>query len=218
MFENCTEIRGMFTSYLDGYCDRAELKSIRYHLGNCDSCQSELERLQTIQAELRALPRRRIPSDLALELRVRLSQYLHNDWVSRWQVRFENSLKPLVIPAAGGVFAAAICFVLLLSANPIKLPAVQRPDVPISLITPPRLRELPPINFNTNDDQLVLMTRVDAAGRVKSYEVVSGQVSPEVRYNLDRLMYFSVFEPATTFGTPTDGKVLLALSRITVRG
>ena len=85
-------------------------------------------------------------------------------------------------------------------------------------ITPPRLRELPPINFNTDDDQLVVLTRVSAAGHVLSYEVVSGQVSPEVRYNLDRLIYFSVFEPATTFGTPTDGKVLLSLSRITVRG
>ena len=208
----------MFTSYLDGFCGRDQLKSIRYHLDNCDSCGGELERLQSIQSELRALPRRRVPPDLALELRVRLSQYLHDDWVSRWQVRFENSLKPLLFPAAGGVFAAVICFVFLLSTNPMKLPPVQRPDVPISLVTPPRLRELPPINFNTDDDQLVLITRVDAAGHVISYEVVSGQISPEVRYNLDRLLYFSVFEPATTFGTPTDGKVLLSLSRITVRG
>ena len=218
MFENCTDIRRLFTSYLDGYCDRGQLKSIRYHLDNCDSCRGELERLQSIQSELHALPRRRIPPELSLELRVRLSQFLHNDWVSRWQVRFENSLKPLLFPAAGGVFASMLCFVFLLSANPMKLPAVQRPDVPISLVTPPRLRGLPPINFNTDDDQLVLMTRVNAAGHVTSYEVVSGQVSPEVRYNLDRLLYFSVFEPATTFGTPTDGKLLLSLSRITVRG
>ena len=208
----------MFTSYLDGFCERDQLKSIRYHLDYCDSCRGELERLQSIQSELRALPRRRIPPDLSLELRVRLSQFLHDDWVSRWQVRFENSLKPLLFPATGGVLAAMLCFVFLLSANPMKLPAVQRPDVPISLVTPPRLRGLPPINFNTDDDQLVLMTRVNAAGHVTSYEVVSGQVSPEVRYNLDRLLYFSVFEPATTFGTPTDGKVLLSLSRITVRG
>jgi hypothetical protein len=208
----------MFTDYLDGTCDRGQLKSIRYHLDNCDSCGGELERLQSIQSELRALPRRRIPPDLSLELRVRLSQYLHDDWVSRWQVRFENSLKPLLFPATGGVLAAVICFAFLLSANPMKLPAVQRPDVPISLVTPPRLRELPPINFNTDDDQLVLMTRVNAAGHVTSYEVVSGEISPQVRYNLDRLLYFSVFEPATTFGTPTDGKVFLSLSRITVRG
>ena len=208
----------MFTDYLDGTCDRDQLKSIRYHLDYCDSCRGELERLQSIQSELRRLPRRRIPPDLALELRVRLSQYLHDDWVSRWQVRFENSLKPLLFPATGGVLAAVLCFLFLLSANPMKLPAVQRPDVPISLVTPPRLRELPPINFNTDDDQLVLITRVNAAGHVISYEVVSGAISPQVRYNLDRLIYFSVFEPATTFGTPTDGKVLLSLSRITVRG
>ena len=159
-----------------------------------------------------------MPADLSLKLRVRLSHLLHDDWVSRWKIRFENSLKPLLIPASGGVVMAIICFGLILGSSSMPLPPVGRPDVPLALVTPPRLRELPPINFNTDDDQLVVMTRVNALGHVVGYEVVSGSISPELRYHLDRLIYFSVFEPATTFGTPTDGKVLLALSRITVRG
>jgi hypothetical protein len=177
-----------------------------------------LERAQNIQAELRSMPRRRIPPDVSLVLRVRLSQFLHDDWISRLRIQFENTLKPLLVPAAGGVLAAVVCFGLLLSSQTMPLPPVARPDVPIALATPPRLRELPPINFNTDDDQVVVMTRVSAAGQVLGYEVVSGPISPEIRYNLDRLIYFSVFEPATTFGTPTGGMVLLSLSRITVRG
>ena len=35
---------------------------------------------------------------------------------------------------------------------------------------------------------------------------------------LDRLMYFSVFRPATLLGKPTEGDAVLSLSRITVRG
>ena len=218
MFENCTEIRAMFASYLDGGSGRDQVRSVRFHLNYCDACRRELEMAQDIQSDLRGLRRRRIPPHLSLQLRVQLSQYLHNDWVTRWKIRFENSLQPLLFPAAGGVIIAMICFGCLLGSNPLPLLSGQRPDVPLALVTPPRLLELPPINFNTDDDQLVVMTRVNASGHVMSYEVVSGSISPEIRYRLDRLIYFSVFEPATTFGTPTDGKVLLALSRITVRG
>lgn len=216
MFENCTDIRGLFSRYLDGYCEPQEMKSIRYHLRYCHPCAQELEKYQSVQADLRSLPRRRIPPELSLALRVRLSQRLHNNWFGCWRIHIENFLKPLLIPTSGGVLAATICFALLLGSNFI--PPVHRPDVPLGLVTPPRLLELPPINFNTDDDQLVVMTRVNAAGQVTGYEVVSGHVSPELMDSLDRLIYFSVFEPATTFGTPTNGKVFLSVSRITVRG
>jgi hypothetical protein len=204
--------------YMDGGLERDQLQAVRFHLNYCAACRQKLECLQSIQSELRRLPRRRIPPDISLALRVRLSQHLHNDWLSRWRVWLENSFRPLLLPASGGGLLAVICFGLLLSSQAMPLPPVARPDVPIALVTPPRLRELPPINFNTDDDQLVVLTRVGAAGQVLGYEVVSGEVSPEVLYNLDRLIYFSIFEPATAFGTPTDGKVLLSLSRITVRG
>ncbi len=208
----------MFDSYLDGCAERDQVRSIRFHLNYCDACRRELELAQAVQSDLRSLRRKQVPAELALALRVRLSQELHNDWISRWRVRFENSLKPLLVPATGGVLVAVICFGLLLGSNTMPLPPVGRPDVPLALVTPPRLRELPAINFNTDDDQLVVMTRVNSLGKVVGYEVISGSISPEIRYQLDRLIYFSVFEPATTFGTPTDGKVLLSLSRITVRG
>lgn len=216
MFENCTEIRSLFSSYLDDGCELVQIKSIRFHLDQCAACRLELDRLQTMQSDLRALPRRRMSSEQSLRLRVLLSRHLHNDWLGRLRVRLDNSLRPLFVPALGGVFAAVVLFGLLMGSN--VAPPVTHPDVPLALATPPRLRELPLINFNTDDDQLVFLTHVDAKGRVMSYEVISGQISPELRNNLDRLMYFSVFDPATTFGLPTDGKVLLSLSRITVRG
>lgn len=218
MFENCTDIRALFAGYLDGDSDRDHVKTIQFHLNYCNACRRELDMAQAIQSDLRTLRRRRIPPELSLRLRVRLSQFVHNDWVSRLRIRLDNSLRPLLLPASGGVIAAVIWFGVLLGSHSMALPPVERPDVPMALFTPPRLRELPAINFNTDDDQLVVMTRVNAVGKVVGYEVVSGNISPELRYHLDRLIYFSVFEPATTFGTPTDGKVLLSLSRITVRG
>jgi hypothetical protein len=211
------EIRHQFTSFLDDRCTREQLRSIRFHLDYCDACQAELDQEQALQAELRALPQRRVPAELALQMRVRVSQGLHHRLLSALWMQFDNVLRPLLLPASGGILTAIIFFGLIMGTQFV--PPSTLPDVPLSLVTPPRLRELPPIDFiNTGDQPVVLLTQVDAGGRVMSYRVLSGEVSPEFAHSLDRLIYFSVFDPATTFGRPTGGQVVLSLRRINVRG
>jgi len=216
MFETCVEIRSHFSDYLDGRCEPEALRSIRFHLTYCGCCQEELDRCQAVQADLRALPRLRVPPEVALGLRVRLSQRLHKNILGALWVRFENALQPLLIPASGGVLTAIICFGLIMGS--LVIPVTNIPDVPLPLTTPPRLEQFPPINFNTGDKPVVIVTRIDAGGRVIDYRVLSGQNSPELIHSLDRMMYFSIFQPATMFGKPTDGQVVLSLRRITVRG
>jgi len=216
MFEGCVEIRGHFSDYLDGRCPPEDLRSIRFHLTYCASCQEELESWEGLGAELRALPRRRVPPDLALRLRVEISQRLHRNLLTRLWVHLENGLRPLLIPASGGVLAAVICFFLFMGST--VTPASNVPDVPLQLVTPPRVDQLAPIDFNTGEKPVVLVTKIDAGGRVMGYRLLSGPNSPELINRLDRLMYFSTFQPATMFGRPTDGQVVLSLRRITVRG
>jgi hypothetical protein len=216
MFENCVEIRRTFSDYLDGLSSREQLRSIRFHLGFCGSCREELEQLQVIQAELRGLPKQQVPPELALRLRVRASQRLHRKLLRGFSLWFENALRPLLIPASGGVLTAIVFFGILMGSSFV--PAATLPDVPLHLVTPPRVKELAPINFNTGDQPVVLLTQIDAEGRVMSYRILSGHLSPEISRDLDRLIYFSLFDPATTFGKPTDGQVVLSLRRITVRG
>ena len=74
MFETCVEIRNHFSDYLDDLCTPEARKSIRYHLSFCEVCQEQLEQWQSIREELRALPRRQVPPELALRLRVQMSQ------------------------------------------------------------------------------------------------------------------------------------------------
>ena len=229
MFENCVEIRDHFSAYLEGLCAPDFLRSLRFHLAYCESCRTELEQWQTLQADLRSMPRRRVPPDLALRLRVRFSQQIHrNLWVRLW-VRLQNALEPFLLPASGGVLVAVICFGLIMGSEVV--PVNDIPDVPLRFVTPPRpsrgampspwreLRELRPIDFsNASDLPLAVVIRSDAEGRVVGYRVLSGQSSPELIHRLDRMIYFSVFQPATMFGMPTDGQVVLSLRRITVRG
>ena len=216
MFESCMEIRSQFSDYLDDRCGHEERRSIRFHLSHCAACREELEQMQAIQRELRALPQRPVSPELALQVRVRLSQRAHRNFLSELRVRFDNAFRPFLLPASGGVLTAVIFFGLIMGTSFV--PATTLPDVPLSIVTPPRVRNLAPIDFSTGDEGQVLLIQVDAAGRVMSYKVLSGQVTPQLTHNLDMLIYFSVFDPATTFGKPTDGQVVLSLRRITVRG
>ena len=77
MFESCVEIRSLFSDYLDARCDREQVRSLRFHLAYCAACQGELENYRKIQSDLMTLPKRRVPPDLRLRLRVRMSQELH---------------------------------------------------------------------------------------------------------------------------------------------
>jgi Putative zinc-finger len=214
MFESCLEIRSHFSEYLDGVCSPDDRRSLRYHLQHCGACRRELDRYELIQSDLHALPRPR-PSPFAqLRLNVALSRARHVQTLANLGVRLENALQPLLLPASGAVLAALLCLGLTLDC--LILPRTTKPDVP--LLTPPRLESLAPLDFNTGDMQLVLVTHVDAGGRVVDYRVLSGEQSPELKPELDRLMYFSVFRPATLLGKPTDGEAVLSFSRITVRG
>jgi hypothetical protein len=216
MFENCLEIRILFSDYLDDLCTPQARKSIRYHLSFCDVCREQLEQWQSIREELRALSRRQVPPELALRLRVQMSRRLHRNLFSSLWVRLQNALKPLLIPATGGVLTAVICFGLIMGSQVV--PITDDPDVTVQLVQPARVQQLAAMDFNTGDSGLVLVAQINAEGRVKGYRILSGQRSPELMQRLDRMVYFSSFQPATMFGKPTDGEVVLFLRRITVRG
>jgi Putative zinc-finger len=216
MFESCLEIRSHFSDYVDGLCSPETLRSLRYHLKYCGSCRRELDCAQALHLELRALPRHAVPAVPDLRLRVRVSQELNRNFFSRLAVRLENLFQGLALPASGGLAVAVFCFFVFLRSEAV--PVNRRPDVPLSFVTPPQVLTLAPLDFSSGDKSVVVVTYIDAAGQVTSYHVLSGRESPELMRDLDRLIYSSPFSPATTFGRPTQGRVILALKQITVRG
>lgn len=217
MFESCVEIRSHFSDYLDSRCEPGAFRSIRFHLDYCPACREEMELRETLRADLRGLPRRRVSPELSLALRVRLSQQIHRNWLGRAMVRLENALQPLLLPASAGVLTAVICFGVFLGSG---VPPARHyiPDVPSPITTPPRVQALAPLNFSTGEQPLVMVTYIDADGRVTDYKLISGEATPELTRHLDRMFLFSLFHPATAWGKPTEGQVVLSLRRITVRG
>jgi Putative zinc-finger len=216
IFESCSEIRSFFSDYIDGACPAETNHSVRYHLAHCAPCSAELERYQTLQTELHHLSRQQVTPQLALRLRVQVSQELHRNAFQRVMVRLENLFRPVLFPSVAGALVALICIGLMLAEGSPRVSNI--PDVPLDLVTPPRVQELAPMNFDMGNQPLVLVTYVNAQGRVTSYKVLSGQQSPGLKQRLDQMMYFSLFQPATAFGQPTSGRVVLSFRRITVRG
>lgn len=218
MFESCVEIRSHFSDYLDDLCSPEARKSVNYHLSFCQPCRTRLEQMESVQEELKLLRRRQVPAELALRLRVQMSHRLNPNFFSSLLVRMENVLKPLLIPATGGVLTTFICFCLIMGSQVAPVADTDAADVNVQFATPARVEQLAPMDFSTGDNGLVVLTQINAEGRVKGYRILSGQRTPGLMEHLDRMVYYSVFKPATMFGRPTDGEVVLSLRRITVRG
>lgn len=216
MFETCNEIRDQYSDYVDGLSTPDALRSIRYHLQHCAACEEELEKAQALGEHLRSLPRRAVPRDIDLKLRVRISQELNRNLLGRLLVRLDNRFRGLLIPATGGLVVAVFCFCLLMGSE--MAPPSTAPDVPVSFITPARVVSLAPFDFTTGDKPVVVVTYIGANGQVLSYRILSGPHSPELMHDLDRMIYYSRYSPATSFGSPTEGEVVMSLRQVTIRG
>jgi hypothetical protein len=197
--------------------------AVELHLRNCADCNKELAQLRQTHDLVATLGRKPAPPDLALRLRVALSQELAASRRSPWTgilVRWENLFNAFMVPAAAGVVTAVIVFGLLIG---LLVPNAMRQsnDVPTMLYTPPEI-SFSPFGLSmgsVNADSVVVEAYVDANGRVQDYRVLSTpnevkDLTPELK----NMLIFTTFKPATAFGQPTAGRAILSFSNIQVKG
>jgi hypothetical protein len=223
---NCTQAKELFSPYLDGAVSGKQMGAVTQHLASCADCSREYALLTHSQRLLGALGRKPAPADLALRLRVAISQEVaavHRPYFAGMWVRLENALDAVIVPAAVGAVAAILVFGVLLGffALPSQLQASSH-DVPLMFYTPPRLQSsvLPGMGVGSiNADSLVVEAYVDATGRVEDYRILSGpKDSDKILPELNRTLILTTFRPATQFGRPTPGRAVLTFSKINVRG
>jgi hypothetical protein len=221
---NCASVQRLFSLYLDGAVTGRQMREISEHLAACADCGREYALLEQSQAMLASLGRKKAPADLALRLRVAISQEVavaRRPIFAGLSVRLENIVNAFMVPATAGAVTAIIIFGLLLGffAAPARLQASN--DVPLMFYTPPELQEtaLGLGVGSINADSVIVEAYVDANGRVQDYRILSApkdadQLLPE----LNNAMIFTVFRPATALGRPTVGRAILSFSKINVRG
>jgi anti-sigma factor RsiW len=223
----CSSVRAQFSEYLDGVLTGVAMQGMAAHLESCRKCTAEFNRWRSAQRMLADLGPAKAPADLALRLRVAISQEKTNSPkqnLARWQVRWQNTVAPFLLQASAG-FASAI---LLIGTVGLLVGAVAAPEVAAAGDEPLGNASSPHLLYSNSaanlssigdrDNPVVVEAYVNGSGRVYDYEIVSGPSDDHTRSQVENQLLFSVFEPARFFGQPVRGLVVLSFSGVSVQG
>jgi hypothetical protein len=231
---NCRQAERHLPGFLDGAISPRHHELVRTHLAACQACYGQLERYRRLAICLANVTPSAPPADLAVRIRVRAAQSgapwanLRKLW-SRAVVSFEDILKPIAVPATGGILTALVAFVLVVQNILVGVPmtGIVPNDLPLNLVQPARLESLAPFpvpgvistSGQSDSGSLLLEATLNAEGQVVSYKILAGPNDSVVQHQIDQVMLFSRFRPQLSFGRPQGGgRVLLSFSEVRVRG
>ncbi len=221
---SCLKIRSSFSTYLDGAVSGRQMQQIADHLECCDECSREFSGLRTIQQSLATLGSVKAPANLGLKLRLAISHQQARrkaSWLDAVSLHWDNAVRPMLVQVSAG-FAGAVVLVggiaLLLGMVAAPEPVMAN-DEPLGAMTSPHFlySSVDPRAIITNHDTVIVVEAyVNAQGKVYDYNVVSGPTDTAVQSQIVDQLLDSVFEPASVFGSPVRGRVVLTFSGISV--
>jgi hypothetical protein len=213
----CPEVRADLSALADEALDAERSLRLRRHLDACRACAVEWRQLVHLKKVLRVVHRVTPPPDLALALRVRLSQQTHSHFANQLMVRLRNLMEPVAIPAVAGLCSALVLFGILIHSLAIPTLAFTD-DVPLRLSTGPRLKSMAPFSFSAGEPGLFVEIYVDKQGDVADFRVLNGPHDPALIAKLRNFLLFTRFDPATSFGRPRNGTAIFNFSSVLVKG
>lgn len=222
---DCTRIQSSFSAYLDGAVSGQQMQEIARHMETCGHCAGEFESLRTVQQSLAVLGPAKAPADLGMKLRLAISHERvrrQSKWLDRFSVRWENSIRPLLVQVSAG-FAGSVVLLggIMLLLGMVAAPEpVMANDEPLGAMTAPHYlysAVTPGAIVTSQDSVIIVEAYVNEQGRVYDYNIVSGPVDPAVRTQVVDQLLLSVFQPASVFGAPVRGRVVMTFSGISVR-
>jgi len=232
----CLPVRRKVSALLDGALPTHELSEAHEHVASCQECRQYYDQAVAVRQAIRSLPKLEVPPALTTSLRVLGSQervrsrqresigalaaHIGGD-IRLW---FNNLMRPLALPFAGGLMTATLVFSMFVTTYPGTGQALDY-DVPIwprerNVSTEAYLKTMTPLEFTGAEVTVDLV--IDEQGRVVDYDYAGGQQSytPAVRRTIENILLFSEFIPATASGHKVSGKVRVSFRRsaIEVRG
>jgi len=221
---DCLDAQAAFSSYLDGALTGMEMGRVADHLAGCAPCSSEFGAWRAMQTALSDLGPAKPPARLQDRLRIALNMErehgTHLGLPRRVALIWRTSVAPLAIQTAGGLVAAVLLLAGLFRLFGPGVEVQANDDGLAHLIAPRYLySQVPPTAVETGRDVPVLIdAKVDTRGRVYDYTIIDGPSDAAVRMQVEQNLLSSVFQPATVFGVPVDGHVMLTYTGVSVRG
>jgi hypothetical protein len=223
MHENgCETVRAEFSAYLDGAMSGVEMTAMAAHLDGCEPCSEEFTEWRSIQRTLSELGPAKAPERLQAQLRSALeaerARGTHLGFVRRLVFVWQNSIAPAALRVSGGL---AVALVLVGGLGwMFGAPIAANDDNMAHLIGPHYLySQVPPQPIETRyDAPIVVEAQVDTQGRVYDYSILEGPKDANVQVEVQENLLSSVFRPATVFGVPVKGHVVLTYTGVSVKG
>jgi hypothetical protein len=220
----CQPTRAEFSAYLDSTMSGREMAAIQTHLEGCAPCAEEFAAWRAMQRSLAELGPAHAPSTLHTQLRAAIAaereQGTYLPWSGRALRLWQATIGPAALRLSGGLAAALVLAGSLgwLFAAPI---AVQANDDKLANLTPPRYlySQVAPQPIDVPMDvPIVVEALVNEQGRVYDYAILDGPKDGRVQVQVIDNLLVSVFKPATVFGTPVRGHVVMTYTGVSVRG
>ncbi len=217
---DCKNALKLLNEYIDDSLGWQESEKIDRHLSLCGPCAGELQQFKSLRQLMRSLPRMEPPRDLDLRMKIEASKLALPFEPWKMFARLDDLLRPIAIPAVSGVVLTCLFFVPLLSFffAGMNLNASGR-DIPSGIFTEPRPQLLYNSqfvqfeNFRMVKEPITLEAEVAQNGMVVDYTILTGPSDPATVKGLNQFLFFEAkIGPATLFGRPTQGRVILSLS------
>ncbi|HCC57759.1 MAG TPA: hypothetical protein DEQ47_10945 [Solibacterales bacterium] len=215
---DCQTTENGLSEYLDDELPSGDRREVGLHLAECRECQTHLEQMHAVRRDLQRLPQAKVPADLTMRLRIEASRHRSltpqpSAWGLFW-MRINQFLRPLMVPACGGLLSSVVLFTIF--ADTLNWQLNLGNDVPLGIYTAVSVEDRSPFQFTGSD--LLLQLTVSEKGSVTDFEVPNGNLSRDDLKKIGNWLLFTSFHPATRYGQPTSGKVLVSFHRINVKG
>lgn len=221
---NCHEVKRYSAGYIDGRIRSVERSGIAEHLTKCSSCNSYFEQVVMMRSTMGRLPRPAVPAQLQTKLKVIASRERAevlrtrgsrwNAIWDRWKFTLSDLMRPLALPATGGLLSSIALFGLFVLTFGTTATGSNY-DIPLCGVSASEAT-LVPIELRTQS--VTLNMRFDGNGRIGDYNIAnqSGSYSSGMQAHLAAI---TVPQFSTVFAVarPVSGDIQIRFMPLALR-
>lgn len=221
---NCRWTQGNLSAYAEGELTPAKRLAVRLHLTACSNCFERADRLADLGSLASQLAPVRPPENLNMRLRLAVYGEMAREtwWVRTWRALragMKDVFRPLAIRGVGGLAAAMLLFAVVMP-DLWTVRAASLQDVPLrylakGFVAPPAVQMIAP---NGIREDVTVVAYINTQGQVYDLEVIYPGEDVQLRSEIAATLLLSEFEPASIFGQPVAGRLMITFTHYTVKG